>query len=216
MVFKEDNILLMFEKQITRQLSHITNNEYTASNATLWLIDSRNGKIRKDIQIQLHQDSCINFQIGVFIFWNLQPRICKQKCPSGQWSLRHLANQRLDFTYVGWEEQRIQPIELSCSFSKRHAEETASLHKSCLKLQAGPRVSAYGMYMINMCADKARAGAQPFKDDKQRQKVRDCSLSLKTDSLPPSLNIPLARKILLILMTQHMEGGRPSHQVPSI
>ena len=125
-----------------------------------------------------------------------------------------------DFTHVGWEEQRNQPAGLSCSFRRLHAEKTASLHKSCSKLQAGPRVGGSGMYVINTCAGKARAGARPCKDDKQRQKIRDLPLSLKTASLPPSLNgldIALARKILLIPMGQHMEGGNPpSHQVPSI
>lgn len=65
--------------------------------------------------------------------------------------------------------------------------------------------------MIKMCADEARAEAQPCKDDKHRQKARDLPLGLKIVTLPPNLS----RLSSPYLFPLHTEGGN-SYQVPSI
>lgn len=60
--------------------------------------------------------------------------------------------------------------------------------------------------MMNTCAEKARAEAQPCKDDKHRQKARDLPLDLKIVSLPPNVS----RLSSPYSFPWHTEGGNSS------
>lgn len=145
-------------------------------------------------------------------FWTWSPESANRSL-RGQWSLHHTENHGLawilhKWDWVGTEEPTCR-TELQ--LWQTPWREDSQLPQGLLSGTADPRVSRSGMYMIRLCADKARAEAQPCKDDKHRQKAGDLPLDLKIVSLPPDLS----RLSSPYLFQRHREGGN-SYQVPSV